>query len=168
MAIAADAPAVSPGNGPVAATTARPATEIEGVTILDSAGVAVGCVAHGAAIDVAVDVRFHRDNAAPCFGMEIKSTDDIVLWSATTQFLGLHPAPAGAGERRRYVWRLRANAGGNRYVLAIGVGDVTGGEYRRHSRLHYAGHFDVLPEARSGRGFLEPRIDFVDGVARSA
>jgi lipopolysaccharide transport system ATP-binding protein len=168
MTIAADAPAASSDSAPMAAMTARAPTEIEGVTILDSTGVAVGCVAHGAAIDVAVDVRFHRDNAAPCFGMEIKSTDDIVLWSATTQFLGLHPAPARAGERRRYVWRLRANAGGNRYVLAIGVGDVAGGEYRRHSRLHYAGHFDVLPEARSGRGFLEPRIDFVDGVARSA
>ena len=165
--IAAATPALAPASVGTAAMTARPATEIESVTILDAAGVAVGCVAHGAAVDVAVDVIFHRDNPTPCFGMEIKSTDDIVLWSATTQFLDLHPAPARAGERRRYLWRLRANAGGNRYVLAIGAGDVAGGEYRRHSRLHYAGHFDVLPETRSGRGFLEPRIEFVDGVARS-
>ena len=166
--LAADAtPTAETRSAPTATLSAKPASEIESVTIIDHAGVTVGCVAHGAAVDVAVDVRFHRDNPAPCFGMEIKSTDDIVLWSATTQYLGIHPAPARSGERRRYVWRLRANAGGNRYVLAIGVGEVTGGEYRRHSRLHYAGHFDVLPEPRSGKGYIEPRVEFVDGVARA-
>jgi lipopolysaccharide transport system ATP-binding protein len=97
--------------------------------------------------------------------VQIKTTDDIVLWSATTQYIGLRPRPADAGERRRYAWRIRANFGGQRYVIALGIGDVTSGQYRRHSRLHYAGHFDVLPEARRGTGFLEPRVEFVDGRA---
>lgn len=170
--VAIPAPEASSAEGERASPRAIPggelATEIEGVVIADRDGAMVGCVAHGATLDVAVDVRFHRDNPAPCLGMEIKSTDDIVLWSGTTQYLGIAPAPARAGERRRYVWRIRADLGGNRFVLAIGVGDVAGGEYRRHSRLHYAGHFDVLPEPRSGRGLIEPRVEFVDGVSRGA
>ena len=143
----------------------RPATEMLSVEILDGVGAPVSCIAHGDAVDVVVNVVFHRDNPAPCLGMEIKSTDDIVLWSATTHFLGLQPRPARAGEQRRYVWRLRANVGGSRYVLALGIGDIGTGEYRRHSRLHYAGHFDVLPEARRGTGFLEPQAEFIDGGA---
>ena len=143
----------------------RPATEMMSVEILDGVGAPVSCIAHGDAVDVVVNVVFHRDNPAPCLGMEIKSTDDIVLWSATTHYLGLQPRPARAGEQRRYVWRLRANVGGSRYVLALGIGDIGTGEYRRHSRLHYAGHFDVLPEARRGTGFLEPQAEFIDGGA---
>ncbi len=166
---AAPATEASPGASPtmtaapIAAVGAPPATEITAVRILDVSHAPTACVAHGDVVDIAVDVVFHRANAAPCLGMEIKTTDDIALWSATTQYLGLRPRPAEAGERRRYVWRIRANFGGQRYVVALGIGDVASGEYRRHSRLHYAGHFDVLPEARRGTGVLEPRVEFVDG-----
>jgi lipopolysaccharide transport system ATP-binding protein len=144
---------------------ARPATEIIEVVIVDAANAPTACVAYGDTVEIVIDVVFHRPNAAPCLGMEIKSTDDIVLWSATTHYMGLRPDPAQAGERRRYRWRLRANFGGQRYVIALGIGDVAAGSYKRHSRLHYAGHFDVLPEARRGTGFLEPHVEFIDGSA---
>jgi lipopolysaccharide transport system ATP-binding protein len=150
---------------PAATIGASPATEIASVRILDSAHVPTACVAYGDVVEIVVDAVFHRVNAAPCLGMEIKTTDDIVLWSATTQYIGLRPRPAEAGERRRYAWRIRANFGGQRYVIALGIGDAASGQYRRHSRLHYAGHFDVLPEARRGTGFLEPEVEFVDGSA---
>lgn len=137
-------------------------TEITRVRILDAGGAPTACVVHGDVVEVVIDVLFHAANPAPCLGMELKSVDDIVLWSATTQYIGLRPRPAASGERRCYAWRLRANFGGQRYTVALGIGDVASGEYRRHSRLHYAGHFDVLPEARRGTGFLEPQIEFVD------
>jgi lipopolysaccharide transport system ATP-binding protein len=150
---------------PAAKIGAPPATEIADVRILDAARVPTACVAYGDVVEIVVDAVFHRANAAPCLGMEIKTTDDIVLWSATTQYIGLRPRSAQAGERRRYAWRIRANFGGQRYVIALGIGDAASGQYRRHSRLHYAGHFDVLPEARRGTGFLEPQVEFVDGSA---
>ncbi|MFO1311869.1 MAG: ABC transporter ATP-binding protein [Burkholderiales bacterium] len=162
---AASAPARVEASVPSAVIDAPPATEIAQVRVLDASGVATACVSNGEVVDIAIDAVFHRANAAPCLGMEIKTTDDIVLWSATTQYMGLRPRPAAAGERRRYVWRIRADFGGQRYVIALGIGDVAAGEYRRHSRLHYAGHFDVLPEARRGTGYLEPRVEFVDGRA---
>ncbi len=146
-----------------ASLSAPPRTEIVAVAILDDKREPTACVAYGDAVTVVIDVLFHRANPAPCLGMEIKSTDDIVLWSATTQYMGLRPQAAQAGERRRYAWRIRADFGGHRYVIALGIGDVAGGDYKRHSRLHYAGHFDVLPEARRGTGFLEPNVEFVDG-----
>ena len=160
---AASEPVAAPATS--AALDAPPATEIKEVRILDATGNPTACVAYGDVVDIAIEVVFHRASPAPCLGMEIKTTDDIALWSATTQFMGLRPRPAEAGERRRYVWRIRAEFGGHRYVIALGIGDVASGEYRRHSRLHYAGHFDVLPEARRGTGVLEPKVEFVDGRA---
>jgi lipopolysaccharide transport system ATP-binding protein len=165
-----DAGAAAPGAraeaGPSAARIgAPPATEIADVRILDAAHAPTACVAHGDVVEIVIDVVFHRANDEPCVGLQIKTTDDIVLWSATTQYMGLHPRPAQAGERRRYVWRIHANFGGQRYVIALGIGDVASGEYRRHSRLHYAGHFDVLPEPKRGTGYLEPQVEFVDGRA---
>jgi lipopolysaccharide transport system ATP-binding protein len=161
-----EAPAEAAASEPAPAlahATPLPASEITAVEILDGHGAAVACVSYGDVVDVVVNVTFHRDNPAPCLGMEIKTTDDIVLWSATTQYLGLRLDPVRAGEQRRYTWRLRANVGGQRYVLAIGAGGVDTGEYRRHSRLHYAGHFDVMHEPRRGTGYLEPQVEFVDG-----
>ncbi len=157
--------AATPATRAAAYASPFQATEILNVEIMNESGSAVACVAYGDVVEVVVNVMFHRDNPAPCLGMEIKSTDDIVLWSATTHYLGLQPGPARTGERRRYVWRMRANIGGSRYVIAVGIGDISTGAYKRHSRLHYAGHFDVLPEARRGTGFLEPQVEFVDGGA---
>lgn len=167
IAATAEAPVLVPVEPGARAPThagSAPSTEILSVAIVDVSGAAAACVSYGDQVDVVVDVVFHQGNLAPCLGMEIKSTDDIVLWSATTLYMGLQPQPAHAAEHRRYVWRLRAAVGGNRYVVAIGIGEVAAGEYRRHSRLHYAGHFDVLPEARRGRGFLEPGVTFIDGA----
>ena len=62
-----------------------------------------------------------------------------------------------AGTRGTYEWRLRADVGGGRYVLAIGTGDRSTGVYIPHSRMHYAGHFDVLPEPRRGIGMARAR-----------
>ena len=74
--------------------------------------------------------------------------------------LDLPLEPKAAGARATYAWHLRANLGGGRYVISLGIGDRSTGTYLHHSRMHYAGHFDVLPEARRGAGFLEPEASF--------
>ena len=148
---APEAPAVADAPAP---------TEILAVTVTDAAGTAKQAFSSGDALHVRVDVAFHRENTAPCFGIQIKSTDDIVLWTCTTQILGLNLPARPAGTRETWVWKLAANLGAARYVVAIGCGDLSSGQYLPHSRMHYAGHFDVLPEPRRGSGFLELPVTF--------
>ena len=83
-----------------AITDAPAPTEILAVTVTDAAGTAKQAFSSGDALHVRVDVAFHRENTAPCFGIQIKSTDDIVLWTCTTQILGLAPAGAAGGNAR--------------------------------------------------------------------
>jgi len=137
-----------------------PATEIIDVTIGDAAGAAKQAFARGEAIVVRLEARFHRDNPSPCLGIQLRSPDDIVLWTCTTQMLDLPLEARVAGAHVTYAWRLRAHLGGGRYVISVGIGDRSTGTYLHHSRMHYAGHFDVLPEARRGTGFLEPDASF--------
>jgi len=138
----------------------RPTTEIVAVHIVDEAGTAKQAFSHGETVHVRVELAFHGDNSAPCFGIQLKSSDDIVLWTCTTQLMDVALPARRAGTRGTYEWRLRANAGGGRYVLAIGTGDQSSGVYIPHSRMHYAGHFDVLPKPRHGSGWLEPDVEF--------
>lgn len=145
-----------------------PATEIVGVAVSDESGAPRQAFGHGDRVHVRIDIAFHRDNPAPCFGLQIKSTDDIVLWTATTQLMGMTLAPMPAGAHGSYEWRLTANVGGGRYVLAVGAGDVVSGSYVRHSRMHYGGHFDIVPEPRRGAGWLEPAASFVQHVDAAA
>jgi lipopolysaccharide transport system ATP-binding protein len=63
----------------------------------------------------------------------------------------------------KFFWKLTANFSGNRYIVSIGVGDIKSGEYKRHHRLEYAGHFDVLPQPAWGAGWLSPQPS-VDGL----
>jgi lipopolysaccharide transport system ATP-binding protein len=163
--------AISPHDtGPVVAESVQPApqawspeagTEIAAVTIADALGRPKVCFEHDEEIRLVLDLDLRDTNPAPCFGIQIKSTDDIVLWTITTQLMGMSLAPAAAG-RRQYEWRLRANFGAARYIVAIGVGQIVEGVYRWHSRMHYAGHFDVLGQPQHGAGWLEPDAKFVD------
>jgi len=138
----------------------KPATELVGVSILDAGAAPKQAFSRGESVVVRVDARFHRDNPSPCLGIQLRSPDDIVLWTCTTQMLDLPLPPKVAGAQATYAWRLRANLGGGRYVISLGIGDRSTGTYLHHSRMHYAGHFDVLPEARRGAGFLEPDASF--------
>jgi lipopolysaccharide transport system ATP-binding protein len=137
-----------------------PASEIVAIRITDSRGTEKNCFVHGEEIFVEIDVLYRRASPAPCFGIQLRTVEDIVLWATTTAFMNQHVAPAVAGLRTGYRWRLAASVGGNRFVVALGIGDVTTGEYLHHQRLHYAGHFDVLPEPHRGTGWLEPLARF--------
>jgi lipopolysaccharide transport system ATP-binding protein len=132
-----------------------PDTEIVSVRLTDEAGRDKACFAHGDEVVVRFVVRFHRGNPTPCFGIQLRSVDDIALWASTTAYMNRHVPAAAAGTEIEYRWRLNAQCGGSRYVIALGAGDVATGEYRRHHRLHYAGYFDVLPKAQGGTGWLE-------------
>lgn len=147
----------------------RPATEIVNVSLLDEGGRDKVVFGYGERVRVRVEVVFHEPNQAPCFGIQLKSIDDIALWACTTRAMGLKPAAGEAGKRGVFEWLLSTHLGGARYVVALGCGSVATGEYIPHSRMHYAAHFDVLPRPRHGTGWLEPSAIFVDaGISGSA
>ena len=161
----AGAATVAP-EAPAVRNRTHAATEIRSVTIVDGTDAPRHAFGHGERFTVRVDVVHHERNEAPCFGIQLKSPDDIVLWMCTTELLDLDLPARDPGERVTYEWQLRADFGGGRYVLAIGTGDRSSGMYLPHSRMHYAGHFDVLPRPRNGQGWLEPdvRFAFRDGA----
>lgn len=140
----------------------RATTEIIDVSLLDEDGQPKLAFGQGERLRVRVEVAFHEANEAPCFGVQLKSVDDIVLWACTTQVMDLKLAPRGAGTRAVYEWSLNAHFGGGRYVVALGCGSLETGSYQTHSRMYYAAHFDVLPQPRRGRGWLEPLAAFAD------
>ncbi len=143
-----------------------PASEICDVSILDSAGNARTTFGYGDEVLIRVQIRVHRRIEAPCYGVQFKSVDDIALWAGTTQNMNLAPAPTDPGIYE-FNWRLDMNVTGNRYVIALGVGDMDSGEYRRHSRVPYAGHIDVLPQPHSGHGWIAPNPRFMDPQRQS-
>lgn len=136
-----------------------PASEITSVSILGEDGKARTTFGAGDELLVRVGIRVHRGIRSPCYGIQIKSVDDIALWAGTTQNMSLSPQPTGPGDYE-FIWRLSLNVTGNRYVIALGVGDIDSGEYHRHSRVPYAGHVDVLPQPHSGHGWIAPQPRF--------
>lgn len=102
-------------------------------------------------VDVTFRVRSYIP--LPCFGVQISIPDGIALWSVTTKIMGIELPPLEPG-KHRLRWQLRANLQGGRYVVAVGVGHIEGGEYKRIHALPYAGHFDVLPVPDQGTGWL--------------
>lgn len=130
--------------------------EIHSVEILGGSKTALPLFSFGDDFLVRLGVRAHGRVAVPCFGIQIKSVDGIVLWSVTSQMLGLQLEPLEADEERFVAWNLRANFAGSRYVVAVGAGEIKNGQYIRHMRLDYAGHFNVQPRPSSGTGWLDP------------
>ncbi|MDQ8051001.1 ABC transporter ATP-binding protein [Luteibacter sp.] len=127
----------------------------ESISLVDRSGEPCTTVPHGGRLRVRIRVRANEFIQEPCFGIQISSVDGISLWSATTQLMGI---VVPALERGSYVleWDLGTPFSGNRYVIAIGVGLIDNGEYRRTHRVSYAGHFDVLAEPHTGAGWLAP------------
>lgn len=140
---------------PSMASEALQRISIVGVEILDAEGRSRDTFCYGDVFSVRVQLNVRTPIDSPCFGMQIKSVDDIVLWSGTTQNMEV---PLGRLELGGYSlsWKCVANFSGNRYVFAIGAGDTESGEYKRHARLPYAGHIDVLPQHKRGSGWLAP------------
>ena len=146
---------VPPLAGGSAVSTDGPASEITAVHLIDATGSAKSTFSPGDELVVKVHFRVNRHIQSPCYGLQLKSVDDIALWAGTTQNMNLAPGPTAPGNYAM-TWRLRLHVAGNRYVIAAGIGDVDSGEYRRHSRLPYAGHVDVLPVPHGGHGWIAP------------
>lgn len=141
-------------------TEAAPGSEILRVSIENAAGQETRVIAHGERFKVRLQVRYHRDVEFPALGIQIKSSTDIELWSATTLRLGIRVGRASAGELKDYAWSIEATMGAGEYVVALGSGGEESGNYHRHFRLHYATHFEVTEEKPSGWGWLSPRPAF--------
>jgi lipopolysaccharide transport system ATP-binding protein len=154
--------AAEPRGGTVAvsglAETAR--TQIAKVSIRDHGGVERGAFKSGEDVCIDVVIDLSVANTKPCFGIQVSSIDGIALWSATTLQMNLSVKPLTRSGRHSFSWRLQANFGAARYVVAIGVGDTDSGEYRHHARLDYAGHFDIVPSVGQGVGWLAPTPRF--------
>lgn len=155
---------VAAGELPVAAGSLEgeqlPASEIVSVEICDEHGKPRTTFGYGESLRLTVCIRVHRRIQTPCYGVQIKSVDDIALWAGTTQNMQKDVAATDPGIYR-FHWDLALNVTGNRYVIAVGVGDIDSGEYHRHSRVPYAGHIDVLPQPHSGHGWIAPLPVFV-------
>lgn len=130
--------------------------EIQGVEFLDAESRPRAVYQFGEHLTICIRVSANRPVLHPCFGIQLKSVDGIVLWSLTTQMLESELAAIEQGQVRLIKWSLQANFSGARYVVAIGAGEIADGTYRRHMRLDYAGHFNVLPRRTSGTGWLDP------------
>jgi len=128
---------------------------VESIALVDPSGRPCAAVAFSGALRVRVDVLVRERIPEPCFGIQLSSVDGISLWSATTQTMGLQVAGLVPG-KYRFEWELKTPFSGNRYVVAVGVGQIVNGEYRRTHRVSYAGHFDVLSQPHSGAGWLAP------------
>ncbi|GHD67442.1 ABC transporter ATP-binding protein [Jeongeupia chitinilytica] len=109
----------------------------------------------GEAFAVQIKVKAEGAVDIPCFGVQLSSVDGIVLWSGTTQSMNLE-LPVMVDGIYTVKWNMQANFSGNRYILAVGVGRIESGDYLRTHRVDYAGHFDIIPVAHSGGGWLAP------------
>lgn len=141
---------VASANGPIT---------VESIALIDMVGKPCSAVPYGGEVRVRVEVSVSARISEPCFGIQLSSVDGISLWAATTQGMGQQMAALAPG-KHRFEWVLRTPFSGNRYVVAIGVGQIVNGEYRRSHRVSYAGHFDVLPQPHSGGGWLAPSPAF--------
>ncbi|MGN2247013.1 ABC transporter ATP-binding protein [Frateuria sp. GZRR35] len=145
----------SPATSIETTTEAGVASEILSIELQDASGRQRTTFSYGERLVIVVRIRVHRYIDSPCYGVQLKSVDDIALWSGTTQNMQLEVAPTGPGEYA-FRWELVLAFTGNRYIVAVGVGDIDSGEYHRHARVPYAGHVDVLPQPHSGHGWLAP------------
>jgi len=123
---------------------------------------------YGNVLEVSVKVTVHQMVEVPCTGIQIISVDGIVLWSATSQSLGVAIKCLQPGIHV-FSWRLNLLLGGGRYIFAIGVGEIISGEYRRYHRLDCGGYIDIIPQKDQGSGWLAPaprlivKSPFVEG-----
>ncbi|MGB6142956.1 MAG: ABC transporter ATP-binding protein [Rhodanobacter sp.] len=149
----------SPASSKEAEGKEDAASEIVSVEIRDLAGRQRTTFSPDERLVLLAKVRVHRFVKSPCYGVQIKSVDDIALWAGTTENMQLDipSTPPGIYVLR---WELGLGFAGNRYVIAVGIGDSDSGEYHRHSRIPYAGHVDVLPQPHSGHGWLAPQPQF--------
>lgn len=118
---------------------------------------------YGERINLEITLQVNNEIPQPCFGIQIASPDGMSLWSATTQAMDIH-VDAMTPDAYRMNWGLRATFGGGRYVVALGVGQMINGDYKRHHRVDYAGHFEVLPLRASGSGWLAPQPEFISPI----
>ncbi|WDF92358.1 ABC transporter ATP-binding protein [Aeromonas hydrophila] len=132
---------------------------VEDVSIKNEFGCLTSNFNFGDEVTIQMKVNAPHEIEMPCFGVQISSVDGIVLWSTTTDAMALKVSQLSPG-KHIVQWKLRANFSGNRYVLAIGIGSILNGEYKRSHRLEYAGHFDVMPQPHSGAGWLAPQPVF--------
>lgn len=132
---------------------------VESVRLLNRADQTCSSVEYSGRVRVLVKVRVFEHVEEPCFGVQISSVDGISLWSATTKTMNITIPPLLPGVYQ-FEWEVQAAFSGNRYVVAIGVGQMINGEYKRCHRLDYAGHFDVVPQPHAGSGWLAPSPRF--------
>jgi lipopolysaccharide transport system ATP-binding protein len=133
--------------------------QIRQVKLLDEEGHEIASVNYQQSVFVHVEMELRCPVKKPCFGIQLTSPDGITLWSATTQSINTLMPELLEGVHQ-ISWRLNVNFSGGRYIVAIGVGHIDAGEYKRQHRLDCAIYFDVIPQPNSGSGWLSPEPSF--------
>lgn len=134
------------------------AMEISAVSFLNTDGVPAASFECGAQVFVSTTLKVRSYIPMPAFGIHISSVEGITLWTTTTKLMNIQLPSLSPGT---YVfhWQLKANFSGNRYIIALGAGQIEGGEYKRVHRV-YGLYFDILPVPYSGIGWLAPQPIF--------
>jgi len=100
-----------------------------------------------------------------CIGLEIRSPDGLVLWSATSYELRAPLPNLVPGQQADVRWSFHAAMAPGRYIVALGVGEIVHGHYRRHDRRHHAAEITVVgPEVSHGCLPLKPTIQVADST----
>lgn len=144
---------------PRSSQATSPSVEIGSVELCDDRGQTASVYQFGEQITVVIQVIVRDIINLPCCGIQLSSVDGIVLWSCTTQGGNFQFPPIKTGITQ-LSWKIKANFSGNRYILSVGIGAILNGEYKRSHRLQYAAHFDVIPQPRTGSGWLAPQPSF--------
>jgi len=114
-----------------------------------------------------ITIRLTVDSATsikhPCFGMEIRGPNGFVLWSATSDGLGVQLPCLSAQHPMHVQWSFPADMAPGTYLLALGAGEIIHGHYQRHDRRRQAAEITILG-AKGMHGYLplRPSIQMLD------
>ena len=106
-------------------------------------------------IIIKIKIQVNAKVVIPCFGVNIKLLNDFSLWSTTSDFQNTKLESLDPGQYE-ITWHLDAKLNIGTYIIAIGVGELINGEYKRIERLHYAGELSIanLTSVKYGSGAL--------------
>lgn len=129
---------------------------IRSVRVADADGLTRNHFQQHEPLVVEVAITSERFVSAPCIGMEIRGSNGLVVWSATTADLGVTLTPIAPDSVTYIRWKFTADMASGAYSLAIGAGTINHGHYHRHDRLHHAAEITVL-DAMKVHGYLPLR-----------
>ena len=132
--------------------------EIERVVMVNAEGAPTTVVPSGSRVRVLADVRFHEAVSQPIFALNVLTRDGVVVYAATTRWLGICTPDFAAGERCRVAFDLDVPLLNGSYEVGVNVGAADLTHY--YDRVERALTFRVVHEGEvNGIVDMQARID---------